>query len=251
MARQKGPLKVKGKIGDLSFYKSQDGYLLREKGGVSKHRIMNDPNFQRTRENGAEFGRAGMSGKLFRRTFAPAVGKSKDRLMASRLHRLMVRIERTDVINKRGHRSVANGDLRLLEDFEFNAKSGFGKQLYENTVVTVDRVTGACSVEIPEFAPATQLMAPESATHFQFTIAAAVIDFENGSSTVEELDSAMLPYGVATNPEVLLNVNLPAESTLPLFVMMKVAYFMESGTEKYPLFNGSYSAATVVLVDTI
>src|SRR5207253_10195161 len=31
MARQKGIIKLKGKIGDLSFYKTQDGHLAREK----------------------------------------------------------------------------------------------------------------------------------------------------------------------------------------------------------------------------
>lgn len=61
MARQKGIIKLDGTIGDITFYKSQDGYLAREKGGVSADRIANDPNFQRTRENGQEFGRAGLS----------------------------------------------------------------------------------------------------------------------------------------------------------------------------------------------
>ena len=34
MARQKGIIKLTGKVGDLSFYKSKDGFLAREKGGV-------------------------------------------------------------------------------------------------------------------------------------------------------------------------------------------------------------------------
>ena len=56
MAKQGGLLKVVGKLDDLSFYKSADGFLVRTKGGVSGDRIANDPTFQRTRENGAEFG---------------------------------------------------------------------------------------------------------------------------------------------------------------------------------------------------
>lgn len=64
MARQKGIIKLKGTIGDITFYKSQDGYLTREKGGVEASRIASDPAFQRTRENGAEFGRAGKAGRL-------------------------------------------------------------------------------------------------------------------------------------------------------------------------------------------
>ena len=53
MAQQKGIIKLDGTIGGITFYKSKDGYLAREKGGVSADRIANDPNFQRTRENGA------------------------------------------------------------------------------------------------------------------------------------------------------------------------------------------------------
>jgi hypothetical protein len=66
MAKQKGIIKLEGTIGDITFYKSQDGYLAREKGGVPADRIANDPAFQRTRENGAEFGAAGKAGKVLR-----------------------------------------------------------------------------------------------------------------------------------------------------------------------------------------
>lgn len=66
MARQKGIIKLKGKIGDISFYKTQDGHLAREKGGVDGERIANDPAFVRTRENGAEFGSSANSGKTLR-----------------------------------------------------------------------------------------------------------------------------------------------------------------------------------------
>ena len=55
MARQSSIIKLKGTIGGVTFYKSKDGYLAREKGGVDASRIKNDPAFQRTRENGSEF----------------------------------------------------------------------------------------------------------------------------------------------------------------------------------------------------
>ena len=66
MARQKGIIKLKGTIGDISFYKTSDGHLAREKGSIDASRIANDPAFQRTRENGSEFGRAGKGGKVIR-----------------------------------------------------------------------------------------------------------------------------------------------------------------------------------------
>ncbi|HEY0092582.1 MAG TPA: hypothetical protein VGB43_08860, partial [Flavobacterium sp.] len=63
MARQKGIIKLKGTMGGITFYKtSLDGHLAREKGGIEASRIASDPAFQRTRENGSEFGRAGRAG---------------------------------------------------------------------------------------------------------------------------------------------------------------------------------------------
>jgi len=58
MARQSGIIPLKGTIGNITFYKTKAGHLAREKGGVDAGRIATDPAFIRTRENGAEFGRA-------------------------------------------------------------------------------------------------------------------------------------------------------------------------------------------------
>jgi hypothetical protein len=66
MAKNKSLFKIEGTLDNVTFYKSADGYFVRTKGGVSKNRIMNDPAFVRTRENGSEFGRSASSGKLLR-----------------------------------------------------------------------------------------------------------------------------------------------------------------------------------------
>lgn len=69
MARQESFLKLKGRVGDLTFYKSGGKYLARTKGGIDGDRIKNDPRFARTRENGQEFLRAVKAGKLLRDAF--------------------------------------------------------------------------------------------------------------------------------------------------------------------------------------
>jgi len=42
MAKQKGIIKLEGTIGDITFYKSQDGFLAKGKGGISADRIANE-----------------------------------------------------------------------------------------------------------------------------------------------------------------------------------------------------------------
>ena len=55
MATQESFIKLQGKVGDLSFFKTKNGYQARVKGGVSADRIKSDPAYQRTRENNVEF----------------------------------------------------------------------------------------------------------------------------------------------------------------------------------------------------
>ena len=88
-----GIIKLKGTIGDISFYKTQDGYLAREKGGIEVSRIANDPAFVRTRENGAEFGRAGAAGKVLRNALRLLLQNSSDGRVTSRLTQSMVKLK--------------------------------------------------------------------------------------------------------------------------------------------------------------
>ena len=85
MARQVGILKLKGTIGDITFYKTKDGHMARQKGGIEKERFLNDPNFQRTRENAAEFGRAGKASKALCTAIRPVLNLSPNLLISYRL----------------------------------------------------------------------------------------------------------------------------------------------------------------------
>ena len=71
MARQQGILKFKGNIGSFSMYKTQDGFQGREKSGIEPGRVLNDPAFQRTRENLAEFAQVAQSAKPKRQISQP------------------------------------------------------------------------------------------------------------------------------------------------------------------------------------
>ncbi|RYE50360.1 MAG: hypothetical protein EOP48_19905, partial [Sphingobacteriales bacterium] len=90
MAKLKGIIKLKGTIGDMTFYKTRDGYVVREKTTVDANRIANDLAYQRTRENGAEFGRAGKAGRCLRTAFKSLLANTSDPKMANRLTREMV-----------------------------------------------------------------------------------------------------------------------------------------------------------------
>jgi hypothetical protein len=251
MATQKGILKLEGTIGGITFYKSQDGYLAREKGGVSAERIATDPNFQRTRENGSEFGAAGKAGKLLRDSLRVILQNSSDNRMVSRLTKRMVEVIKADVTSTRGQRNVIDGEAELLEGFEFNINAKLGNTLYAPYTQTIDRVLGALNVSIPAFVPADMIAAPGGTTHFKIVSSGVAIDFENETFTMDSKASAVIAWDSTATTIINLNNALAANSTHPLFLVLGVEFFQEVNGVKYPLKNGAYNALSIVKVDGV
>jgi hypothetical protein len=248
MARQKGIIKLKGTIGDITFYKTKDGHLAREKGGIDASRIKSDPAFQRTRENGSEFGRAGKAGKTLRTALRTLLLNSADNRMVSRLTQTMVKVIQADLTNERGLRNVIDGEAELLVGFEFNIGGKLGTSLFAPFVGAIDRVTGEISVDLASFVPANMIAAPSGTTHFKVISAGAEINFEAETFVVESSETAIIPWDMA--PTVAINHlnTVTPNSVSPLFLALGVEYYQEVNGRMYPLKNGSYNPLSLVQV---
>ena len=249
MARQKGIIKLKGTIGDITFYKTQDGHLAREKGGIDANRIASDPAFQRTRENGSEFGRAGKAGKVLRTALRALLLNSADGRMVSRLTQAMVKVIQADMVRVRGLRNVIDGEVDLLVGFEFNIRGKLGTSLFAPFVANIDRVAGEITVDLASFIPANMIAAPSGTTHFKIISAGAEIDFEAETFIETHSETAILPWNsVATAAISQVNAVTPA-STKPLFLALGVEFYQEVNGQMYPLKNGAFNPLSVVKVD--
>src|SRR5690606_25043596 len=156
-----------GSIGDLSFFKTKDGYMVREKAGVDGKRIADDPAFQRTRENNAEFGRATKAGKILRVALRPYYLNNADRRMIARLTSAMMRVIKADVVSPRGERNVIDGEAELLTGFDFNIRGKLSTTLFAPYSVAIDRAEGELKVSIEPFVPMSMIAAPSGGTHFK------------------------------------------------------------------------------------
>ncbi len=251
MAKQKGIIKLEGTIGDITFYKSKDGFLAKGKGGIPADRIANDPNFQRTRENGSEFGRAGKAGKVLRNAIRALLQNASDRLVVSRLTTQMVKVIQEDSINPRGLRNVIDGEAELLQGFEFNINGKLGTTLYAPFTGTIDRVAGTLEADIPSFVPANMIAAPRGTTHFKIISAGAEVDFENESFVAQTTESAVLPWDNTATAVLNLSNAVTANSTHPLFLVLGISFYQEVNGLMYPLKNGAYNALSLVKVNGV
>lgn len=246
MAQQKGIIPLKGTIGNITFYKSKEGYLAREKGGISADRIASDPAFQRTRENGAEFGRAGMAGKLLRTSLRALLQNASDSKMVSRLTREMIRVIQADATSPRGLRNVIDGETELLLGFDFNINGKLGTTLYAPYSSGINRVTGELTVTIPSFIPLNMIKAPAGTTHFRLNSAGAEIDFENKEYVVDVKTSANLPWNNTATAALTLTSTVTANSTHPLFLALGIEFFQDVNGSMYPLKNGAFNPLALV-----
>ena len=249
MAKQKGIIKLKGTIGGITFYKtSMDGHLAREKGGIEASRIASDPAFQRTRENGSEFGRAGKAGKTLRTAFRGLLLNSADSRMVSRLTQQMIKVIQADVTNDRGLRNVIDGEAELLIGFEFNVRGKLGTSLFAPYTSAIDRVSGEITIDVPSFIPTNMISAPSGTTHFKIISAGAEIDFENESFVVAESETAILPWDATATVAINQLNQVPANSTFPLFLALGIEFYQEVNGTMYSLKNGAFNPLALVAV---
>jgi hypothetical protein len=249
MAKQNGIIPLKGTIGNITFYKSKDGYLAREKGGVDASRITNDPAFQRTRENGFEFGRACAGGKLLRNALRQALQNASDSRMVSRLTREMMKVIQADASNTRGQRNIIDGEAELLAGFEFNENGKLAGTLFAPYTATINRVTGELKVELAAFVPGNLITAPAGATHFKIVLAGAEIDFESRNYISDVKQTAELAWNDAATAPISLTCNVTPNSTHPLFLALGIEFYQDVNGGKYPLRNGAFNALSLVQVD--
>lgn len=249
MAQQKGILPLKGTIGNITFYKSKDGYLAREKTDLSADRIANDPAFARTRENGAEFGRAGSASKVLRTSLRALLVNVADSRMISRLTREMMKVIKADAVNERGQRNVIDGEALLLNGFDFNINSKLNSTLFAPFTATINRVSGLLSINVPSYVPGNMVAAPAGATHFKLVSAGAAIDFENKVFEALHQASGYTALDGTTTAVLTLDHQLTANSTHPLFAVLGIEFYQEVNGTYYSLKNGAFNALSIVQVD--
>jgi hypothetical protein len=249
MPKQAGITKITGTIGDITFYKTQDGLLAKQKSEIRAKRIASNPAFARTRENGQEFGRAGKTGKVIKAAFNNLLSQTADNRMFSRLVQSIMIAQKADTVSIRGERNIITGNASLLEKFDFNNRSPLGAVLQVQFLADVDRATGEATVTLENFIPVKTIKAPEGTTHFKLLSAAAAINFAEGTFITTSTSTPEMLYGLELQPAITLTQNLPANSEDFVFIVLGIEFYQQFNGVFYPLNSGNHNAITIVRVD--
>ena len=249
MGRQDSLIQLRGSVGNLSFYKTQDGYLARKRTGVTGDRFKTDPKFQRIRENAAEFTRAGQATRLIRSAFRTALLNVADNRVTSRLVATMLKVIHTDPLSARGERHAANGEIGLLQDFDFNEGASLKTTFRAPYAAVIDRAAGTMVVDIPAFSPAEMIAIPAGVTHFRLKAGGAEIDFAGDTHSVAISESEALPLVSAPQGPLQLAQAVTPASTNHLILTFGIEFLQLVNGIHYPLKSGSFNAMAIVKVD--
>jgi hypothetical protein len=254
MARQASFLKMKGTLGGLTFYKSRDGHLIREKGGIERQRILNDPQFIRTRENMAEFGRAAQASKAFRTVFRKVLNQNPERRLASLLTKNFLKLLQQDTLSTRGERNLYGVSPIVMQQLDLNPRSKFRDNVFIGYSHDFQDEDGVAVLSIPAHNPQDSIMSYKDATHYRFFSAFGYFDLTTMLGEAAYGYSPNLPLNAQSNAAQQVTATLDV-SEVDLtnsirFMLIGIEFYKQESTGFYILRNGMYNALQVLDVKT-
>lgn len=259
MARQKGPLKYVGTLGDIRHFKikGNQGYFAGLTGGPTADQIATDPAFKRTRENMNEFGGSATAGKSLRTSIAGLIRNNGDSQVTGRITAVMKKINLEDGSEARGKRSIlVTLAPQYLEGFEFNKFTSLNGAFNAPYTITPSAGRDSSTLDIPSFNPLDRMYVPAGATHFKIINAISVLsDFEYNSTTgiyepkdgttngmTDVQDSGYLPVNASSGALNIVST-LPGSPTISNDVsvvnVLAVEFYQEVNSNYYLFAQGN------------
>lgn len=253
MAKQKSYIKIQGKLGGLSFYELNGNSLIRETKGVNKDRILNDPAYERTRENMTTFGGSATVGKALRMGLVSIVKYYSGKNASARITKIMHDINKKSG-GTRGERPfLFVPNKNNLIGFEFNLETPFDSLFLAPYALTANQEKNQVQLQIPSFSATNYIVAPQGATHFKLVLAITVLSdyiynnqikkYEPQNPNLDKLNnviySDILPVNQNTPAAIQLNSNLPnnpqLDATSALIACIGIEFFQQSDGVMYSL----------------
>ncbi|GEM_PF-1900367 len=250
MATQLGLIKLKGSIGDLTFYESNGMQLVRRKAGPTKQDLENNPRYQRTKENAREFGRIVTTSKCLRLLLLEVFSECADKKVFGRLVSRMSMVIKSDTHRRRGERAVTAQGLMLLTGLECNQAFKFNEQVLIPINILYDIKTGQGVIEQPSFIPIQRFRRFGSSTHAQLIF--TIIEF--GAVPLEKKESMIFRsayFSLGSSQKIdrseILIDQIPQAGNA-LIVLIGISYFEEIAGAYFPLDKGRYNAMVIAQV---
>lgn len=260
MARQSGPIKYKGTLGEVRHFKIKGlkGHFAGLKGGPSAEQVKTAPEFIRTRENMNEFGGCASAAKSVRIGLSQILKQMSDPQITGRLTAIMKKINLEDQSEARGYRAVLISTQRqYLNGLNFDKNISFDSVFYAPFTLTNSVARDSATFDVAPFNPFNFINAPAGATHFRLINAISVVSdfaFNSTSNIYEPVDAALnevsnIAYSGYLDLNSPIATSLSITATLPgtptmtndvsVLNSIGIEFYQQVGTEYYLFSSGN------------
>ena len=200
-----------------------------------------------THPNVLEFTRASKDGRLIRQAFCSVMNGSRDCLSSGKLTQALMKVIQSDNSNDWGKRTVHDGDLQLLQGFEFNGRKEVRRILKKSMETSINAVTGFCRVAIDSLLPMQDLCYEANYAYVRFTAAAATFDFQQENCIRSVARTDYLPFDKRVSIALMPMVNI--QDGCPVLLLLGIEFFGKINGFYYPIRTGGSLALQIVQVD--
>ena len=228
MAKQAGQHLIEGTIDNLTFSKTEDGYLVKKKSRLTREKVLTDPGFEQTRYNAQEFKEAIKSGQVIRLALHTLIKPLADTKLSSRMNTALLKVVQSDQESTLGERKASNGDPTLLKGFEFNRHLMMKKRFSADYAISHDEANNLLHIDIPGFKPSSCIESPQGAHSFRLICGVGVVNLEEQKhAPIHKQESVLLPLRKTITDAMRFSIPAEVAPGQVLFAVFGVSFYGE------------------------
>ena len=262
MAYQKGIIEYRGSFKSIRNYKNKKDPKIYagEKGGANKELIMNNPAFERTRENMCEFKGCGAAVEAIRRGLDHLIPEHTDTRFTGRLVKIVKKINVKDPLGEHGSRSILFSIGRmLLNTMTLHEKRKIDHQLRRFITTSHPETRAEATIWVNGLTP-NPMLVPANAQYYRVVNHLSIISdyaYNESDKRYEALNpldtTSVFAYSeyipVNTPLTIALKVEFPSGTLLndsaTVLQCVGIVYYIRSGVDVY----FAYTSGTMLVYD--
>lgn len=224
MARQEGIIRLSGTLRDLVFYTSKNKDLVRQKG--KPYELS-----ENSKKAGKDFGEATKNAAYIRKAFDKGVKSFGDDELINRLNKLMIEVFKTIPKTQQGNKNLIEGNLNLLNGFQFNRHSDLTKLLLKLPLCTINE-TGLLNIKFAAQPLLNMIKRVYKASTAQLQLMVFNFDLDGDAYEIFEINPLLLHFGTPDFIGARLNIPTEQKGEKALIVALGVSYLKDKYCSK-------------------
>lgn len=203
----------------------KNGYFQARKIGLQAERVKTDPRFHNTRLIASEFQQVSIDAKLLHQLFCTPL---QIKLNRHRLIGTLLKMLQADTHNPPGSRTWVNGDLSLLEGFEFNTHTPLQNTLLLDYDIELRPENTSFQLHLPSFVPACYIKDPPGVDYARIVLMGLTLNLDEKSYNLEMDQTNRFPVKKIHFPGTTLTVNCQEQNQFLTIIALGIQWYPQS-----------------------